>query len=67
MMGQTPEQQSTPPDVLNAKATEIEIDIIEGTEESVYLEGMKRIFKATPGLIEDVAPEYQARLRQKLL
>jgi hypothetical protein len=53
-------------DPLNKTATQIAIELIEGRGGSVYLRGMKRIFKKTPGLIEDVAPEYQEKLKQLL-
>lgn len=54
------------PDSLNKTATQLAIDLIEGRGGEVYLTGMKRIFKRTPGLIEDVAPEYREKLRQVL-
>jgi len=62
-----PEASSPPqPDPLNKTATQIAIELIEGKEGEVYLGGMKQIFKKTPGLIEDVAPEYQEKLKQLL-
>jgi len=61
---QKPDQSQL--DSLNKTATQIALDLIEGRGGETYLKGMKRIFKKTPGLIEDVASEYQEKLKQLL-
>ena len=49
-------------DGLNKTATQIAIDLIEGRGGRLYIQGMKQIFRKTPQLVEDVAPEYRDKL-----
>ena len=59
-------QLQHPPDALNETATEIAIELIEGKGGKIYLAGMKRIFRKTPDIIDDVAPEYREQLKMVL-
>lgn len=54
------------PDALNKAATEIAIELIEGQGGTTYLNGMRKVFKNTPSLIEDVDPEYREKLKKVL-
>ena len=54
------------PDGLNKTATQIAVELIEGQGGRTYQSVLKRLFRNTPGLIEDVSPEYRERLKQVL-
>ena len=54
------------PDDLEKTATQIALDLIEDHGEELYIEGMKRVFRMTPELIQDVAPEYREKLKHVL-
>lgn len=57
-----PPSPSTEQDALNKTVTEIAIELIEGRGGKAYLSGMKRIFRQTPSLIQDVDPKYREKL-----
>lgn len=63
---QKPVSKETQSDALNETATRIAIEIIQEKGGKTYLEGMKRIFKKTPEMIEDVDPQYREQLRKIL-
>ena len=53
-------------DSLSRTATQIAVEVIYSRGGVNYLKGMKRIFRATPGLIDEVSPRYRDRLKQIL-